>query len=139
MPLFNVILFWIFFGFLSSHLAKRRGRNPVVWFSIGICLGILSVILLLVMPRPKPKQRNIVNVRAEPVVTTLEPQEDFWYYLDSARTQMGPFTLLELHKAIDEGKLTPDTYVWKAGFADWMLLSSVPELIKKFSLLETSA
>jgi predicted Zn finger-like uncharacterized protein len=42
--------------------------------------------------------------------------------------QVGPLTEAEVKDRLRQGKINSDTLVWKEGFADWMQLSTVPEL-----------
>ena len=42
--------------------------------------------------------------------------------------QVGPLTDAEVKDRLREGKINSDTLAWKEGFADWMQLSTVPEL-----------
>jgi predicted Zn finger-like uncharacterized protein len=42
--------------------------------------------------------------------------------------QVGPLTDAEVKDRLRQGKINSDTLVWKEGFADWMQLSTVPEL-----------
>ena len=42
--------------------------------------------------------------------------------------QVGPLSEAEVKDRLRQGKINSDTLVWKEGFADWMQLSTVPEL-----------
>jgi predicted Zn finger-like uncharacterized protein len=42
--------------------------------------------------------------------------------------QVGPLTEAEVKDRLRQGKINSDTLAWKEGFADWMQLSTVPEL-----------
>jgi predicted Zn finger-like uncharacterized protein len=42
--------------------------------------------------------------------------------------QVGPLTVAEVKDRLRAGKINSDTLVWKEGFADWMQLSTVPEM-----------
>jgi hypothetical protein len=42
--------------------------------------------------------------------------------------QRGPFTLDQLRAMLADGRLPPDTLVWKPGMANWTPMSGVPEL-----------
>lgn len=50
--------------------------------------------------------------------------EKKYYYINSSGAQFGPLTLSEL---IGAG-ITPDTYVWCAGFKEWVQAMTVPEI-----------
>ena len=36
--------------FITSRFAKRMGRNPKIWFLIGIVLPVISTFILLFLP-----------------------------------------------------------------------------------------
>jgi hypothetical protein len=42
--------------------------------------------------------------------------------------QRGPFTLDQVRGMVAEGRLPPDTLVWRPGMANWAPMASVPEL-----------
>ena len=41
--------------------------------------------------------------------------------------QVGPLTEADVRARASRGEITPDNYVWKEGFADWLKLSEVPD------------
>lgn len=45
------------------------------------------------------------------------------YYILNGSEQQGPYTIDQLR-----GRLTPQTYVWREGLADWIQASNLPEL-----------
>lgn len=55
---------------------------------------------------------------------TTETTEKIWY-LDFDGEVEGPFSHEELKK---DQRISPDTFIWREGFADWVLVKSVPEL-----------
>jgi hypothetical protein len=40
----------LIFAPLSSYLAGRRARSPLIWFALGVVIGPLAVVLLLLAP-----------------------------------------------------------------------------------------
>lgn len=54
-----VILYALFFGFLTGYIAERRGYNSHTWFWLGILLGIIATGILLFQPaRPKSEDTD---------------------------------------------------------------------------------
>jgi hypothetical protein len=47
-----------------------------------------------------------------------------WYLLIQGKEE-GPYSILDLRH---DNRITPDTLVWKQGFAHWMAIRDVPEL-----------
>ncbi len=58
-----------------------------------------------------------------------------WYYVGSFG-QLGPLTKEQIEELIESRVIERETYVWKAGFPDWMPASSVIELDPAFKLVE---
>ena len=54
------------------------------------------------------------------------------YYIAVNGQQIGPLTIEQIRQMAANGQITPNTYVWKQGFANWMLISQVPELAAIF-------
>jgi len=48
-----------------------------------------------------------------------------WYYVQDGK-QQGPVDVAELKNFIAEGKLPPDTRIWKEGMVDWVAASTLP-------------
>lgn len=47
--------------------------------------------------------------------------------------QSGPYNMAQLQQLVQSGQLTPQTYVWKQGMAQWELAGNVPELASLFA------
>jgi hypothetical protein len=44
------ILFLFSIPIITSRLAKRMGRNPILWFFIGLCLPVIATFILFLLP-----------------------------------------------------------------------------------------
>ncbi|MBT3927520.1 MAG: hypothetical protein HOF33_11100 [Rhodospirillaceae bacterium] len=47
----GTLIAFVIMGFLIGSIARRRGRPFGLWFFLGGLFGLLSLIVLLVMPR----------------------------------------------------------------------------------------
>ena len=56
------------------------------------------------------------------------------YFMSVNGQQSGPFQLPQLQQMVNSGQLTPQTYVWKQGMANWELAGNVQELASLFSI-----
>jgi hypothetical protein len=133
------IVLLIFFGSISSYLAKQRGRDPVGWFMIGMLLGILAPLLLLLLPNlteqeDKPLQDIEENedqklARLEP--TPPPPEENYnlkeWFFLNDQGVQNGPMGFHMLKQAWKEGVLFGHSYVWSEGMSGWKRIEEMPD------------
>ena len=131
MQLFNIFLFWLFFGLLASHFAKKRGRRPLVWFFLGLFLGIISIGMLLLLP--KPTQRSS-SQRPAPALVPLKKSDSWlklWYYMDPTHNQQGPLEFPDLIKKWKERGLSERSYIWGEGMPEWRRLSDLPDLIQE--------
>ncbi len=54
------------------------------------------------------------------------------YHVLVNNVQQGPFNLQQLQQMVQQGTLTPDSYVWTAGMPQWATVSSRPDLASLF-------
>lgn len=129
--LIPLILFWLVCGLLSYRLAKRRGRQPIVWFLIGFFMSIFGVIALLLLPRA----RRRVEVPTQPLRAVFPKRSEswlkMWYLLDQAHTQDGPYEFPDLIKKWKESGINEKSYVWGEGMKEWKRFSELPELVRE--------
>jgi predicted Zn finger-like uncharacterized protein len=62
-----------------------------------------------------------------PAVVAAPADQSVWHVVVDGE-QVGPLNEAEVKDRLRQGKINSDTLVWKEGFADWMQLSTVPEL-----------
>lgn len=142
---FAVLLFWTTIGCLTAYLAKQRGRNPVIWFFIGLFFSLLGLLLLLLLPSKatEAKQEDIKvpdikaahnesaafsddSMYAGPSMPRISRDSTLdWYYIDNSSKVIGPLKLSELRKALLENKMDQKTYIWCDEFLDWTLISDL--------------
>lgn len=129
MEIVIVIISWVIFGGATSYFAGQRGRDPFAWFFIGMLLGILGILLLFLLPA--------LNVKEEAQVLEEEkPKEEGWpgfrlkewYYLNSAREQIGPSSYSALRDMWISKKISEQTYVWSEGMEEWKKIGEIPSL-----------
>ncbi len=63
---------------------------------------------------------------------TPPPLPNVQYFVSIGGQQAGPFAVAQLPLLVQNGTLTPQTYVWKQGMAQWDLASNQPELAPLF-------
>lgn len=68
-----------------------------------------------------------------PAATTPPPAPQVAYMLAIDGNQYGPYNMAQLQQLQQEGKLTPQTYVWKQGMANWEQAGNVQELSVLFA------
>lgn len=114
-------MMWLVFGAVSAYVANRRGKNPYLWFFLGMFFGIFGVLFLFFAPRPKAKKeaQNDPNTIDVTPIFSSEHQDKLWYYIDERNTRHGPMSFQALSKAWGEGKILPTTNVWNEGLSGW--------------------
>ena len=140
-----LLLFYIVIGVISSNCAKKRGRNPYIWFGIGFFLGILTLLVLFLLPALKSSQnREEGNVAGKQPIPTpakinLETLDSthfntLWYYLDHNHDQFGPMSIDALSRVWREGKIAKTTFVWNEFMENWKRFEEVLIVPKGLSL-----
>ena len=66
-------------------------------------------------------------------MNTPPPIPDVQYHVSVNGSQMGPFNMQQMRQMAQNGQLTPQTYVWKQGMANWDFVCNVPELASLFA------
>lgn len=129
MTYFLIFVFWLFSGMLSAHFAKQRGRNPKLWFCLGVVLGLLGVFLAFFAPKKAepPIEQPIV---APPISKEFDIP---WFYLDTKTSPIGPIFFLQLNALWQEKTLTENSYVWNQQMEGWKKIATVPELHKELT------
>ncbi len=63
---------------------------------------------------------------------TPPPMPNVQYFVSIGGQQAGPFSSAQLPQLVQNGNLTPQTYVWKQGMAQWDVAANLPELAPLF-------
>ncbi|MBN1914390.1 MAG: DUF4339 domain-containing protein [Parachlamydiales bacterium] len=112
-------------GFISAHIAQKRGKNPYFWFMIGFLFGLLGMVFLLFS-----KKSKVFDEKPLPPETSLLASlpKVLWYYLDSQNKTLGPMSLQKLQEEWNLGKINPNTYVWTEDLETWKQLKDIANL-----------
>ena len=134
--LFLTVLLWLIIGGATAYYAKQRGRDPLLWFMIGMLLGLLGLLLLFLLPNVNPeavaKEKESEGPAAPPQKTPPELPHDYfikeWYYYDSEHNRQGPVRYEALKSLWQNGSLKEDSFVWSDGMEEWKKIAQVPTL-----------
>lgn len=139
---FSIVL-WLILGTICSRVARQRGRNPTLWFFLGVVLGVIGLLILYIMP---PKKAAIATapastplIKEEPIEISVSPADPqapaestiLWYYLDNENKQYGPMSFTALQGAWDDDQITSSTYVWNENMENWQTLEELPDLLNQ--------
>ncbi len=128
---FLAVLLCVLLGLACYRSALIRGRNPYLWFGIGLLFGIFGLITLFLLPPVRHKLAVVASAAPKTLKTPpLEALHEthagkLWYYLDLQNTQYGPMSLNALGNAWLEGKVNLTTYVWHEDLTEWRPLADV--------------
>ena len=111
---------WIIQGAITAYIAHKKGRNPYLWFPIGCFFGVFGIMAIIFV---KPVVRKQAETPQQAPVRRLP--HFLWYYLDDQSKQHGPMSSNALETEVQQGKLSPSTYVWREGMAEWQKLDQV--------------
>lgn len=65
-------------------------------------------------------------------MNTPPPLPQIQYFVSVNGQNAGPFNMQQLQQMVQNGQMTPQTYVWKQGMSGWELAGNVPELSMLF-------
>ena len=136
MNFFLVLLLLTLTAFLTAKLAEERGRNPYIWFWVGLLFGILGLAALFLFEifDPKTKTPEVQHEKngiesddsTQMIISSSESSEKIdplelgvWYFVDKTGSQRGPVDFTDLFIAWEDGLLAPEQLVWHESFTDW--------------------
>lgn len=143
-PLPTIFTLILLIGFGTAYYAFRLGKNPSLWFLLGILIGGFAPIILFIShfferSQNKDDDKPSVafsepdasqSVRAIPEVNPaiIEEESKLWYYIGEGEVQVGPVSVLGIAELWNTGRLDLDSYVWTKGMTEWSQVGKVPGL-----------
>ncbi len=121
--LFPSALMWIVFGAVSAYFAKIRGKNPYLWFFLGMLFGVFGLLYLFFTPKPKRGEQteSPTDGKTIDISPAYDPKfnEIFWYYLDPENKQYGPMSFEALYRLYRDANISKKTFVWNESLESW--------------------
>jgi len=123
-------LLYIAFGALSAYFAKKKGKDPFLWFFLGMLFGVFGLLFLFFDPKAKrakkgapshQKQTRVKDPNTIDITPAFDPKynEKFWYYLDGQNKQHGPMSFDAVFRLYKEATLSQQSYVWNESLESW--------------------
>jgi len=149
------MILWMLMGVATSYFAFRRGRDPYIWFALGIFFGVLAMLVLVLLPSlinenelevdrknqaiVEGEERRIVEeekIENAPNLLPQSVQTKDWFYLDKARQQQGPFSFYIVSELWQNGELEAQSLVWTEGMVEWKKIVDAPELFEALEQID---
>lgn len=150
------MILWMLMGIVTAYFANQRGRDPYIWFALGIFFGLLAMIALVLLPPLKSEEEMAIDERNKEIVERrekqvgeeeklesapdLQPQSvetKEWFYLDKSHQQQGPTSFFLINELWEGGDINVQTLVWTEGMPDWRKVGDVPDLHEVLVQLES--
>lgn len=126
---------FLFFGGVCSYVAKNKGRNPVMWYILGMLFCLLALIVLSLLPSLKtPAQISDETEENEDEKLSgsgfdekkiLAYQQNEWFYLGEDKQPKGPVGFNDLKTLWMDGLLESRSFVWTEGMVNWKRISEM--------------
>jgi GYF domain 2 len=142
MSLFLSFILWLLIGIATAYFANQRGRDPFIWFIVGMFLGLLGLALLFFLPSyssegqlSEESEKHVETSPEEPAFSDRSHEYLIkeWFYLDGQRQQQGPMRFEALKSVWGQGRLSIESYVWCDGMENWKKIEELPFLKKALS------
>lgn len=141
MQYFLSIVLWLLVSTATAYFANQRGRDPFVWFMIGMLLGFLGLLLVFLLPpvgeEPPPEEAEyaFLEQKNDSSKRSHEYLINDWYYYDQEQKRQGPIRFEHLQNLWRDGVITNHTFVWSEGMERWRKLEEVQNVFTHLQLM----
>lgn len=150
--MFLQLLVALIFAALCADQAKKRGRNPMVWFCLGALFNLLALVAVWLLPSYAELEEGTENNRdsrqslsssvSEKSETNLSSDQPYmgdprcrqWFFLEGSGVTQGPVAFRNIHTAWDKKQLSAESLVWTEGMNEWMPIRAIPALMERLQL-----
>lgn len=112
-------------GSMDMGGGNAGGMNPAGMMTGMMMGGAMGQQMAGMMQNMGQQMQGAMN--------TPPPMPNVQYHVSVNGSQMGPFNMQQLQQMAQSGQLTPQTYVWKQGMANWEFAGNVQELSSLFA------
>jgi len=117
-------LCWVCFGIACSKIARKKNRSTSIWFFLGLFFGLIALVIVYFL-----KPLKIITKKTPSALIPVFKDNNYWYYLDDERKQIGPMSLKGLFDNYLMGKISESTFVWNDTMENWEKLKEVSAFI----------
>lgn len=112
-------------GTMNMGSGTGSGMNPAGMMTSMMMGGAMGQQMAGMMQNMGQQMQGSMN--------TPPPMPNVQYHVSVNGSQAGPFNMQQLQQMAQGGQLSPQTYVWKQGMANWELAGNVQELSVLFA------
>lgn len=112
-------------GTMNMGSGTGSGMNPAGMMTGMMMGGAMGQQMAGMMQSMGQQMQGAMN--------TPPPMPHVQYHVSVNGSQAGPFNMQQLQQMAQGGQLSPQTYVWKQGMANWELAGNVQELSVLFA------
>ena len=109
----------------NMNMGSGGGLNPAGMMTGMMMGGAMGQQMAGMMQNMGQNMQQTMN--------TPPPTPNVQYFVSANGTQAGPFNIPQLQQMVQTGQLTPQSYVWKQGMANWEFAGQVQELASLFA------
>ncbi|NGX52381.1 MAG: hypothetical protein KR126chlam5_00678 [Candidatus Anoxychlamydiales bacterium] len=127
------VICWLFCAINSSKLAYKKKRDAQLWFMLGLFFGIVALVIIYFLKPLKSFKKNTQRISTKHLTNhfaVLKTDNNYWYYLDNTKKQIGPMSLEKLYDFYLKQKISNYTYVWNDTMDNWKRLKEISSLSK---------
>ena len=79
--------------------------------------------------------QSINNMTIPGVNNSFDSNKESLYFAVLDEKAEGPYSITELARLINDGRIVKETYLWKPGMAKWDLVQNMPEILRLIALV----
>lgn len=122
-----------FLAMLCARYAEQRGRNPQLWFCIGLLMGLAGYLALYILPEakatPAPGPKDVTPTEPQPP----DPRFQRWFFVDQHQVPQGPVPFRRLFVAWRDRHISQESLVWTEGMLQWEPIEKLPMLLDRLN------
>lgn len=134
----SLIILWLCLGASTAYFANQRGRDPFVWFMIGMLLGFFGMLLLFLLPPVADAQQKMAPFEEKGEEFIIQNRDYLikeWYYYDQDRVRQGPLTFDQVKALWKRGVLNEESFVWSEGLESWKKIEELQNVYTHLQLV----
>lgn len=135
MSMLLTFILWFLMGGITAYFAFQRGRDPFIWFVLGILLGVLALLVLFFLADLSAKAPGDTSTSIPQQQQTFfgleapqDPPQELkeqafltkeWFCIDRTFRQLGPMDFETLKSLWIKSDIDENSFVWAEEMPEW--------------------